>query len=620
MTSALVVGIGATASTAAEEPTEADPSVVELRDECVYTPVNQHNTNLLRLVLAPGYAYDVTVNGAAVQPDDDVAFDTTEASGDTEFLHSIAVTAPTQSDTVVVSQGGSSLLETVVDSGACEQQPTTLTIQRSASLIDHGDTVALTGELRTTDGSTVAGESVVLERRFVGVTSWTTHGTQSTDGAGRVSFTAKPSKHTQYRLRYEATGRYGGQISDITRVDVRQPTTLSIAVDDGTIKRGQTVTVSGKLTSSSSAVPGRPVSLQYRYPGTTTWKTVTTKDTGSTGRVSFARTPSKHVEYRLRHAQSDAYAGSTSASKTVLVQQPTTLSIARSNSTITAGKSVTISGRLRTGDGVNVSGEKVTFQRRFVGATSWTTVSSKNTSSTGRVSFTAKPSRHTEYRLVHSSNTSYGYSKSPVTRVSVRAALTLTTSRLSGLLGRTTTFKGTVSPYYSKQTVQLQRRVSGTWRTVSTKKPSSSGAYSFSVKPSSTGKYTYRVRVPATDRRYSAASSSKTVVRYAAKITSIHYDAAGNDWHNLNDEYAVVKNTGSVTINLKDWTLDATPQRKSLPSYTLSPGKSVRIHTGSGSQRTGHIYLGYNSPIWNNDGDVGRLYDRYGNRASTYRY
>lgn len=74
---------------------------------------------------------------------------------------------------------------------------------------------------------------------------------------------------------------------------------------------------------------------------------------------------------------------------------------------------------------------------------------------------------------------------------------------------------------------------------------------------------------------------------YRAAITGIHADAAGDDRRNLNGEYALVRNTGAVAINLVGWKLDAgdRSQRFSLASYTLKRGATVRIHTGRGDDQ-----------------------------------
>jgi hypothetical protein len=46
----------------------------------------------------------------------------------------------------------------------------------------------------------------------------------------------------------------------------------------------------------------------------------------------------------------------------------------------------------------------------------------------------------------------------------------------------------------------------------------------------------------------------------------------------------------------------------------------VRIHTGRGTTRAGHLYLGSGRPIWNNDGDAATLIDPYSIAVSRYRY
>jgi hypothetical protein len=35
----------------------------------------------------------------------------------------------------------------------------------------------------------------------------------------------------------------------------------------------------------------------------------------------------------------------------------------------------------------------------------------------------------------------------------------------------------------------------------------------------------------------------------------------------------------------------------------------VRIHTGRGTARAGHLFFGSDRPVWNNDGDIATLID-----------
>jgi hypothetical protein len=75
-------------------------------------------------------------------------------------------------------------------------------------------------------------------------------------------------------------------------------------------------------------------------------------------------------------------------------------------------------------------------------------------------------------------------------------------------------------------------------------------------------------------------------------------------------------------VNLAGWKLDAgdRSQRFSLAGYVLKKGATVRIHTGRGTTRAGHLYLGSGRPIWNNDGDIATLVDPHNVTVSRYRY
>jgi len=79
---------------------------------------------------------------------------------------------------------------------------------------------------------------------------------------------------------------------------------------------------------------------------------------------------------------------------------------------------------------------------------------------------------------------------------------------------------------------------------------------------------------------------------------------------------------GAAAVNLAGWKLDAgdRSQRFSLAGYVLKKGATVRIHTGRGATRAGHLFLGSGRPIWNNDGDTATLIDPHNTVVSRYRY
>jgi len=100
-----------------------------------------------------------------------------------------------------------------------------------------------------------------------------------------------------------------------------------------------------------------------------------------------------------------------------------------------------------------------------------------------------------------------------------------------------------------------------------------------------------------------------------------HYDAAGNDLANLNDEYIVFENACEQGISLLGWRLeDAAGNRFNFPPYSLLAHSTISIHSGCGEDSTPNIYWCSPSPVWNNDGDVIYLIDEKGAVVMRYAY
>jgi P pilus assembly chaperone PapD len=105
----------------------------------------------------------------------------------------------------------------------------------------------------------------------------------------------------------------------------------------------------------------------------------------------------------------------------------------------------------------------------------------------------------------------------------------------------------------------------------------------------------------------------------AVRIDSVHYDSPGSDNGSnasLNAEYVVIRNTGTRAIQLSNWTLlDRAHHVYHFPFYMLRPGRSVKVHTGTGNDHLGHIYQDADSYIWDNDGDTAMLRRPSGSQA-----
>ncbi|MFB6121953.1 MAG: lamin tail domain-containing protein, partial [Haloferacaceae archaeon] len=85
-------------------------------------------------------------------------------------------------------------------------------------------------------------------------------------------------------------------------------------------------------------------------------------------------------------------------------------------------------------------------------------------------------------------------------------------------------------------------------------------------------------------------------------ITKVHPNPDGDDGANLDGEYFVVENVGSVTVHLGNWYLVVDGRRYGFfgPGELL-PGRELTVHAGSGRDTPTDRYLGANAPLLDND-------------------
>jgi hypothetical protein len=105
------------------------------------------------------------------------------------------------------------------------------------------------------------------------------------------------------------------------------------------------------------------------------------------------------------------------------------------------------------------------------------------------------------------------------------------------------------------------------------------------------------------------------------RIRDGQFNAPGSDHKNLNGEWVRVQNRCEKTVSLKGWRLrDLRGHTYRFPSGTrIGAGKSIKIHTGSGTAKAGHLYWGRTRPVWNNKAsERAYLLDRGGLRVSTW--
>jgi endonuclease YncB( thermonuclease family) len=103
-------------------------------------------------------------------------------------------------------------------------------------------------------------------------------------------------------------------------------------------------------------------------------------------------------------------------------------------------------------------------------------------------------------------------------------------------------------------------------------------------------------------------------------LTSFHANGAGDDNLNVNGEYLRICNITSTAASLQGWRLvNQAGNTFPFPDVVIPAGQTARVMSGkgpSGPDAVGviDVYLGSETPIWNNTADAAELYDPQGIR------
>jgi peptidoglycan hydrolase-like protein with peptidoglycan-binding domain len=225
-------------------------------------------------------------------------------------------------------------------------------------------------------------------------------------------------------------------------------------------------------------------------------------------------------------------ADTTYAGPTFTLQQPTSWTASLTPAVITYGHKAMVSAALSTAGAVSgpVVGAASTLQSRKSSTAAWHAVSKgayKSTSANGRVRWTVRPSRNTEYRVVFAQTPAYSGSTSTPLAMAVRPLIKVH-KIATAPAGTPTHITGRIFPKHLGS-LYLEKRGKGGWRGIEKATPRH-GRFNFTVSPEAYSIAHYRI-VRQSDSAYAAGVSRPLNIEVINRL--LHYGDQGADVRTL---------------------------------------------------------------------------------------
>ena len=133
-----------------------------------------------------------------------------------------------------------------------------------------------------------------------------------------------------------------------------------------------------------------------------------------------------------------------------------------------------------------------------------------------------------------------------------------------------------------------------------------------------------RYRAPLLKNQEEARENGRgiwTKGEHRSQLVVIEVHPRESTRRSANDEYVVIINTGPTPVDLTGWSIsDEANQSYLIPRFTLGPGKSMTLYTGSGKNTDEALYWGRRKTVWNKDGDTVMVKDATGHYVVSHTY
>jgi uncharacterized protein YraI len=194
------------------------------------------------------------------------------------------------------------------------------------------------------------------------------------------------------------------------------------------------------------------------------------------------------------------------------VRAPSEVRLQRSTSSLTYGNAVTLDVSVRRRDVVTgLPGQPVRVYTRARGSTTWRLLGRVVTDAAGRARLSHRPRANVEYTARFAGNALQSSAGSPTVGVGVAPKMSASLSKTRMKLGDAATARLTVRPSHSGQLVYLQRRMSGQWKTVVSRRLTSTGTAAVVIRPTARGSRYYRFYKPGDGDHLAAKTATLTL-------------------------------------------------------------------------------------------------------------